>query len=161
MSSAAKSPEVSKARAKTQRAKTQRAKTQRARPQLATTVAPETLAALSRLSGERVRGKHSALGTVIDALVWDAIELRLELLASLGLPKPSLALPGDKALFASLTREARALAKMSHDARSRRAAELQSAHEARVACGAWSGLDEFVARFVAQRPSGQQLLTRA
>ena len=135
--------------------------TTRTRPQLATTVAPETLAALSRLSGTRARGKHSALGTVVDALVWDAIELRLELLASFGMPKPSLALPGDKALFVSLTKEARALSKMSHDARSRRAAELQSAHEARLSCGARSGLDEFVARFVAQRPSGQSRRARA
>ena len=124
----------------------------RGRPQLATTVAPETLAALSRLSGAHTRSKPRALGTLVDWFVWAAVEHRLTLLYAFGSPKASTALPSvDKMLLASLTRHKRAFLEMDPDARCRRAAELQSAHEARVACGAWSTLDEFVARFVARQ----------
>jgi hypothetical protein len=81
----------------------------------------------------------------LDAFLWDAIEHRLEALSS---GRQRATLPGDKVLAARREKHAKRFSTMSDEAILRRASELQSAHDARVACGSWSNLDDFVARIV-------------
>jgi len=127
-------------------------KTPRGRPQLATTVAPETLAALNLLAGGKA--KRGNVGTVVDRLFWAAVCQRLEAIA---FGKPNDAANArdepdvETVILQLLAKHKNAFEKLDTASKKRRATELQSAHDARVACGAWSSLDDFVALFVARR----------